>query len=137
MDIMEFHELLIYLTGGKDPIATRKEIAFHMGRDYQTVTNYVKGDTIPDIDAVRRLHHWLVKEKSCHIVCKYMNPTLSGESNGKVQDDLWNLHEQSTDAARYYEAAKNGDPQSKQKYFDEIKKMEKEVKDLKAEGEEL
>lgn len=134
---MEFSEVLIYLTGGADPITNRTEIAFHMGKDYQTVTNYVKGDTQPPIDAARRLHHWLVKEKNCHIVCKYMNPTLSGEANGKVQDDLWNLHEQSTDAARFYEQAKSGDPQAKQRYFDEVKKMEKEIKDLKKEGEEI
>jgi hypothetical protein len=137
-DTTEFQDVLIFLTGGAEPIATVSEISVVMNKNRETIYGYRSGNYEPPISAVRSLHRWLVKEKGCHVISKYLNPCLQkGKANGKVQDDLWSIHEESTDLARHYDDAQNGDPMAKQRYFDVITSMKKEIKDLEAEGEQL
>lgn len=137
MDFAEFSDVLIYITGGQDPITNTSEVAIIMDKTRETVYGYRSGNYEPPISSVRSLHQWLVKEYNCYVVERYMNPQLDMISNNDVRDNLWAIHEDSTDIARLYEQAKKGDVQAQQQYFDYIEKMKNELYDLKAEGEVL
>lgn len=128
-ELLEFSEVLVELTGGKDPIMTLKEIAFVMGVDYQTAWGYRAGNSEPRWRDVVRLSHHLIKEHGYYKLG--LQPTMicqGGRSNGKVNDDLLELYEAGTDLHRSYPSDMTG-------YWNAFGRMEQQMADLKAEGE--
>lgn len=146
MEFNTWQRVMIYLVGEPDPICgdRRKEaikwVAKKLHRAESTTYGYYEGRGEPSISDARNLHESLVEKYDCHAVMSYLNHEFNvdgGVANGTPKDDFWEIHELSTDGARFFKKAKNGCAVSKQKYFDVVQEIKKEVKDLEAEGNRL
>lgn len=128
-ELTDISEILLEITGGTEPVCSLKEIAFVMGVDYQTVWGYRAGNSEPRWRDVVRLSHHLIKEYGYYKLG--LQPTMicaGGKSNGKVDDDLFELFEAGTDLHRAY-------PKDMTAYWNAFGRMEQQLADLKAEGE--
>lgn len=148
MDLLRWQDVMIYLAGGNDPVCgdTTKEaihwIAKKLHRAPSTTYGYYEGQAsgVPNIEDCRDLHEALVKEFDCHVIMSFLNYEFNvsgGVANGSPKDDFWEIHELSTDGARFFKKAKNGSSVALQKYFDVVECIEREVDDLRAEGERI
>lgn len=128
VDMLDFSEILVEITGGQKPLCSLKEVAFVMGVDYQTAWGYRQGNTEPRWKDAVRLSHHLIKEYGYYRLG--MQPTIvciGGQTNGRVCDDLLELYEAGTDLHRAF-------PKDMTGYWNAFARMERQMADLKAEG---
>lgn len=130
MDIQDFSELLIEITGGQEPLMTLKEIAFIMDVDYQTAWGYRQGNSEPKWKAVCRLSHHMIKEHGYYKLAMQPMISVGGKSNGKVNDDLMLLFEAATDLNRAF-------PDDSTAFWNAYHRMQHQMEDLKSEGDKL
>ncbi|WP_441001269.1 hypothetical protein [Fodinibius sp. SL11] len=129
---MTFSDVLIEITGGKDPLCTVSDVAEIMRKETSTVYGYRSARQQPNWDDAVALAKWLIKEHDYYRLALQTLFVCSGGSiNGRIDDEILSIMEACVKMRKGF----NSD--NKAVFENGFGVLTSAVENLKAEGDQI